>query len=356
MKIKRKKGRAWRIIGSIAGIVLIATAVTVAVQIDFSNSKDLGRFVDAKLDKSNMTGASIAIIKDNRLDRVIHHGEADSERGIPVSDNTLFQIASVSKLVTATAVMQLAERGAFQLDDDINDYLSFRVVHPKFPNSTITFRMLLSHTSGIDNNWDVYESLYTTHSGGGDSTISLEEFMNGFLLSDGKWYDEEKNFTADEPGTKFAYSNIGYGLLGYLVEEIAGIPFPEYSKKHIFDPLGMTETAWLHKDLANSERLAIPYESQGNPLIPYSFPTYPDGTLKTTISDFAKFYMSIMNDGQGDNGAILAQTSIEEMLRPQSDDGKQALGWSYSVPKSLYLDSAVRSATAATTPACWRSP
>ncbi|MCR2806660.1 serine hydrolase domain-containing protein [Paenibacillus soyae] len=342
MKEKRKKGRVWRIAGTILGVILVAIAVVVAVQVDFSNPKDLNEFVEAKMDKSGMTGASIAILKDNKVERIIHYGDADSENGSPVTDDTLFQIASVSKTVTATAVMQLVEKGAMKLDDDINGYLPFRVVHPKFPDTPITFRMLLSHTSGIDNNWEVYESLYTTHSGGGDSAVTLEQFMKGFLLPDGKWYDGEKNFTANEPGTTFAYSNIGYGLLGYLVEEISDMPFPEYSQKHIFDPLGMTDTVWLHKDLSDKDRLAVPYESKGNPLVPYSFPTYPDGTLKTTVSDFAKFYLAIMNGGQGENGSILSKDTLEEMLRPQSGDGKQALGWSYSLPEELYLKGAVQ--------------
>lgn len=341
MKEKRKRSRVWKIIGGIVGVVILSIAVLVFVQVDFSNPKDLDEFVEAKMKKSGLTGASIAILKDNKVDQLIHYGYADSENNEPVTDATMFQIASVSKTITATAVMQLVENGTIELDDDINDYLPFRVIHPKYPDTPITFRMLLSHTSGIDNNWEVYETLYTTNSGGGDSPISLEEFMRQFLLPDGKWYDGEKNFTAKEPGTEFAYSNIGYGLLGYLVEVITKTPFPDYSQTHIFDPIGMTSTKWLHQDLEDNAQLATLYESKGKPIVPYSFPTYPDGGLKTTVSDFAAFVLAVMNSGHGENGAVLSQSTIDLMLEPQSNGGKQALGWSYSVPEEIYLKGAV---------------
>lgn len=338
MKKKRKKGRIWKMIGLIFGVVLLALATVIFVQVDFSNPKDLEKFVQVKMEKSRMTGVSIAIIKDNKIDRMINYGNADSEQGKPITNGTVFQIASVSKTVTATAVMQLVEKGTIQLDDDINGYLPIRIVHPKFQDTPITFRMLLNHTSGIDNNWETYESLYTTHSGGGDSTVSLAQFMKEFLVPEGKWYDEAKNFTKEKPGSAFSYSNIGYGLLGYLVEEITKMPFPEYTQQQIFDPVGMKDTKWLHKDVPNKEALAIQYDPNKKPLVPYSFPTYPDGALKTTSSDFAKFYMAIMNGGQADDGSILSPATLKVMFEPQSDENTQALGWSYSVLDSLYLE------------------
>ncbi|MDQ0091210.1 CubicO group peptidase (beta-lactamase class C family) [Paenibacillus anaericanus] len=336
-KEKYKKGRIWKIIGLIIGVVLLVLATAIFVQVDFSNPKDLEKFVQVKMEKAGMNGVSIAIIKDNKIDRIINYGDADKELGKPITNNTVFQIASVSKTVTATAVMQLVEKGAIQLDDDINAYLPFRIVHPKFPDTPITFRMLLDHTSGLDNNWELYDSLYTTHSGGGDSTVTLEQFMKEFFIPGGKWYDEAKNFTNEQPGSTFAYSNTGYGLLGYLVEEITKTPFPEYTQQQIFDPVGMTHTNWLHRDMLIKEALAVQYDSKGKALVPYSLPTYPDGTLKTTTTDFAKFYLAIMNGGQVEGGNILSPATLEEMFKPQSDNGNQALGWSYSVLDSLYL-------------------
>ncbi|MFB9329369.1 serine hydrolase domain-containing protein [Paenibacillus aurantiacus] len=338
----------WKIIGLLLGAVVLTLGVFVFVQVDFTSPKDLDRFVEAKMNKSGMTGVSIALIEDNKLERVINYGEADAEKDKPVTDETMFQIASVSKTVTATAVMQLAEQGRIGLDDDINKYLPFHVAHPKFPDTPITFRMLLAHTSGIDNNWDVYESLYTLHEGGGDSPLSLETFLSGFLVPGGKWYDEEKNYTKDRPGTTFAYSNIGYGLLGYLVEEVSGMPFPAYTQQYIFEPLGMTSTKWLHADVTDRSRLAIPYTAKNKPIVPHSFPTYPDGALKTTTTDFAKFYLAIMNGGRGgrgDHGSILTPSSIAEMFKPQADEGNQALGWSYDVLNSIYLGGAAQGKT-----------
>lgn len=163
MEKKRKKGRVWKIIGLILGALIIALATITFIQVDFSNPKDLEKFVQVKMKKSGMTGVSIAIIKDNQIDRIINYGDADREKDIPITNDTVFQIASVSKTVTATAVIQLVEKGTIQLDDDINTFLPIRIVHPKFPDTPITFRMLLNHTSGIDNNWKLYDSLYTSN-------------------------------------------------------------------------------------------------------------------------------------------------------------------------------------------------
>jgi len=337
MERKRKKGRIWKIIGLLFGVILLVLATVTFIQVDFSNTKDLDKFVQAKMKKSGMNGVSIAIIKDNKIARIINYGVANRELGIPITNDTLFQIASVSKTVTATAVMQLVDDGIIQLDDDINSYLPFKIEHPKHPDTAITFRMLLNHTSGIDNNWEVYDSLYTFNSGGGDSTVTLAQFMKEFLVPSGKWYNEEKNFTKEKPGSTFCYSNIGYGLLGYLVEEITKTPFPNYTQQHIFDPAGMPHTKWLHKDLSQNDILAVQYDAKHKPLLPYSFPTYPDGTLKTTTTEFAKFYLAIMNGGQAEGGSILSQAMLVEMFKPQSDDGNQALGWSYSALDSLYL-------------------
>lgn len=337
MEKKRKKGRVWKIIGLILGALIIALATITFIQVDFSNPKDLEKFVQVKMKKSGMTGVSIAIIKDNQIDRIINYGDADREKDIPITNDTVFQIASVSKTVTATAVMQLVEKGTIKLDDDINTFLPISIVHPKFPDTPITFRMLLNHTSGIDNNWKLYDSLYTSNSGGGDSTVTLAQFMKDFLIPGEKWYDEEKNFTKNKPGSAFNYSNVGYGLLGYLVEEITKTPFPEYTQQHIFDPVGMKHTKWLHKDLLSNDVLSVQYDAKHKPLMPYSFPTYPDGTLKTTTTEFAKFYLAIMNGGKAENGTILSQATLDEMFKPQSDNGNQALGWSYSALDSLYL-------------------
>ena len=321
------------------GIVILGLITVIAfiilINTDLSNPADITTFLDRKLNRLDITGASAVFITDGKISETYQYGYADLESQIPVTRNTIFQIASISKTVTGTAIMQLYENGDIDLDDDINAYLPFSVRHPAFPDTPITFRMLLSHTSGIDNNWDVYDSLYTTDSGGGDSPITLEQFARGFFIPGGAYYDAKYNFTVTAPGETYQYSNTAYALLGYLIEEISGETFPDYCKSHIFEPLDMPNTTWL---LANTDmgKLAVPYEND-KALPHYSFATYPDGTLKTTPQEFSHLMIAMMNNGEYNGNQILQPETVTEMLTPVANENHQALTWDYGVPDELFM-------------------
>jgi CubicO group peptidase (beta-lactamase class C family) len=323
--------RATKILGVMILSILIIASIVIVLKVDFSNPADLEKFVHNKMNKTNVPGVSIAIIKDNKVDKYISYGYANIAEGRKVNQDTVFQIASLSKVVTATAIMQLYEQEKLNLDDDINKHIPFSVMNPNFPNEPITIKMLLDHTSGINDNWDVLDSSYTIDSGGGDSKVSIGEFSKQYLEVSGKWYSTEKNFTENKPGTTFVYSNVGYGLLGYIVEQISEIPFDQYTKNNIFNQLGMSETEWLHKNM-KTENFAAPYENKKE-LPKYSFPTYPDGSLKTNVVDFSKFLVSMSDESK----TILKPETIKEMLSPQSHDGKQTLGWSYSALDDIFM-------------------
>lgn len=321
------------------GITLLAAVLLIAViflfNTDLSNPDDIQTFLDNKLNKLGITGASAVFIENGEIIQNYQYGYADLENNISVSDETTFQIASISKTVTGTAIMQLYEQGYFDLDDDINNYLPFPIRHPAFPDTPITFRMLLTHTSGIDNNWEVYDSLYTIENGGGDSPVTLEEFSRGFFIPGGLYYDAQLNFTETGPGETFQYSNTGYALLGYLVEEISGEPFPAFCKTHIFDPLDMPNTTWLLSDTDISQ-LAIPYENE-EALPYYSFATYPDGTLKTTPEEYSHLMIAMMNNGKYNGNQILQPETVMEMLTPIARENMQALTWDYGVSDELFM-------------------
>ncbi|SOC22543.1 CubicO group peptidase (beta-lactamase class C family) [Ureibacillus xyleni] len=311
-------------------IIVVGTAV-VFVKVDFSNPSNLEEFVTNKLEKTSVKGVSIAIIKDNKIDQTIQYGYANEN--MKVNDETLFQIASLSKVVTATTVLKLHEEKFIDLDDDVNKYLPFQLKNPHFPNETITIRMLLDHTSSIKDNWDVLDELYTIESGGGDSNITLEQFVKEYLDKNGKWYSKETNFTENKPGETFEYSNVGYGLLGFIVEKATNMPFDKYVKETIFKPIGMKNTEWKHQNI-ETDNIASPYE-YGKELPHYSFPTYPDGSLKTNVIEFSKFLTSMSIEETDDK--ILQPETIEEMLKPHSNEGKQALGWSYSTLEDVFM-------------------
>jgi CubicO group peptidase (beta-lactamase class C family) len=326
----KKIGKA---LAGILVIVILVASIIVAINVDFSNPSDLDNFVHNKMKKTDVPGVSIAIIKDHKINQSIHYGYANIEKNKKINDETVFQIASLSKVVTATSIMQLYEKKKLDLDDQINKYLPVKVVHPHFPNEPITVRMLLDHTSGLNDNWDVLDGLYTIRGGGGDSDISFREFTEEYLTEKGHWYSKEKNFTENKPGSTFVYSNVGYGMLGYIAEQVSQESFDQLSTETIFEPLEMTQTAWLHKDVI-TDNFADPYE--GDKELPrYSFPTYPDGSLKTNVLDFSQFLVSLSEKNK--NKSILEQETIKLMFNPQSNNGKQALGWSYSSLDDIFM-------------------
>ena len=174
------------------------------------------------IEAAKIPGAAMIVIRDGQIESAEGYGLADVATSREVTPDTLFTIASVSKTVTATALMTLYEQGKFNLDDDINQYLPFEVRNPNYPDTPITFRMLLTHTSSIQDS-DVYNQYYTlqTEPVLPDSPIALGDYMKDYLTSEGKLYNAKDNFLEDAPGTTYTYTNTGFGLVGYLVEQIS---------------------------------------------------------------------------------------------------------------------------------------
>ena len=141
------------------------------------------------------------------------YGVKDNKTKKRVNDSTLFMIASCSKPVTALAVLKLYDQGKIDLDDNINKYLPFSITNPFNPTDSITFRMLLSHTSSIKDNWEVLDPLYTLETGG-DSPIELSDFIKDYFQQSGKYFDANENFFNEKPSEYWEYSNMGYALLG----------------------------------------------------------------------------------------------------------------------------------------------
>jgi len=247
--------------------------------------RDFGDYVSGQLALTHTPGMSVAMVKGGRTAFSAGYGYADVEAGRRVMPDTIFQIASVSKTVTATALMLLWQEGAFKLDDPIAPHLDFKVADPNFPDVPITFRQLFTHTSGISD--AVYDDL--DFSAG--ALPSLREFLTGYLAPGGKWYDAKKCWSGEKPGTAWSYSNVGVALLSYLGERLSGKPFDVFTRERIFAPLGMKDTSWRYAGISN-ERLAQPYDFENAKFkrLPRTrYPDWPAGLLCTTANDFAKF-------------------------------------------------------------------
>jgi len=294
---------------------------------------------------AKVPGAALLIIRNGQIESAKGFGFADLQTDRAVTPDTLFTVASISKTVTATALMTLYEQGKFGLDDSIDPYLPFTLRNPNFPDTPITFRMLLSHRSSIQDS-EVYNKYYTLQQSPvlPDSPIPLGEFLKDYLSPEGKLFNAKDNFLRDAPGTTYTYSNIGFGLVGFLTERISGMPFDVYCKQAVFEPLGMDHTAWFFKDV-ETELMAVPYGYNDLLRQPkaygfYGYPTYPDGALKTSVNEFARFLSVFINEGKTFEGKPFLKTeTVMEMLTLRSFiglDSRDSVGLAWHFRGGVY--------------------
>jgi CubicO group peptidase (beta-lactamase class C family) len=174
---------------------------------------------------------------------------------LPISNETQFRIASISKAFAAMGLMKLYDQKKFKLDDDISKYLGFEVRNPKFPKSKITFRMLLSHTSSLQDGTGYDGFLTATYSQKPSPNISTILMPKGANYTEDMWMNHK-------PGTFFTYCNLNYGIIGTLVEKISKQRFDIFLKKEILEPLGTS--ASFNLDQIALPTLATLYRSENN--------------------------------------------------------------------------------------------
>jgi CubicO group peptidase (beta-lactamase class C family) len=313
-----------------------------------------------------LTGAVVLIIKDNQIVYYKGQGFADAASKKAMPANAIFRIMSQTKAITSLAIMQLFEQGKFRLDQYISDFIP-EFKNPKVlkdfnpadtsyttvpANREITFRDLLTHTSGIDYaaiGSDKMTAIYSKAgipSGLGSFNITLLSAMKklGSLP------------LVHQPGEKFTYG-LNSDLLGCLVEIISGKSLEEYFNKNIFEPLGMKDT-YFNVTASKADRLPTVYTEDAQhkiipwaptfrnldpkyPLIPKSFFSGGAG-LSSTAFDYAVFLQMLMNGGSYNGKQILGRRTAELMVSPQLDDkmfgnDNFSLGFSITSEKSANL-------------------
>ena len=273
---------------------------------------------------SKVPSISVCIIRNNTIIFSKGYGLYNIEHKKPAPDKTLYNIASISKSVTATALLQLYEKHQLDLDDDIDNYLPFSLRHPKYSDIPITFKMLLSHQSGLSEDPEDFYKYFPPD----QCPIPLYPWIESYLSPQGNNYTSEI-WSDDAPGEAFHYANVGYALIGYLVETITGQLFHQYCKDNIFTPLKMYNTSYLLSDI-NLSNLAIPYQFRFIRYLPYGhycYIGYPSGSVHTSVSDFSHFIIAHMNQGIYDGYQLLNSTNIQLMQTVQYPDEDYGLGW-----------------------------
>ena len=271
-------------------------------------------FILNKMTETGLVGIGASIIIDKKVIWKGGYGFADKENKIPFTTSTIMNTASISKTFTGVCIMKAVEEGKVSLDEDINNYLPFKVVNPNFPSEKITLRHLATHTSGITDRNPFYGD--STYYYGGSKPEPLGKFLKNYFEQDGKHYSKA-NFLNAIPGSYRDYCNIGAGLAGYIIELQTGKTLHEYAKKHIFKSLKMQNSGWALNeiDIANHSKL---YEKKGDSIVQiplYEMTTYPDGGVRTSVDELSKFFIALLNSGKYNKKRILKSESVEEMIR-----------------------------------------
>lgn len=312
-----------------AGLVGCSSTETDKPSIDSTEQfrQDFVAKTQANLDAIDVPGLAVAVVREDGRGWSHGFGHANLSTQKPMTAHSVMGVASVSKMVTATAAMQAVEAGVLDLDEDINTKLPFAVRNPLHPETPITLRQLLTHTSSIVDS-DIYKTPAVFHFGG-DHPQELGDFLESYLTPDGEHYAADGNFLPQEPGVQFSYSNVGYGLIGHLVESATGTSFDELTRTRIFEPLGMDDSGWTLRD---TDSTTLQYGLKDGPLAdlmvgettgpwraytPYDAVTYPDGALRTSAHDFSRFMAAIMNGGALGDARILEPQTVTTMLTPQ---------------------------------------
>jgi CubicO group peptidase (beta-lactamase class C family) len=289
---------------SAAGLAMAIMANAWSPQSGGVDASALAAFVDSlmasEMARDRIPGAAFVFVQNGQVLLSRGYGLADVARQRRVvPDSTIWRIGSISKAFTATAVMQLVDRGLVELDAPVERYVH-RVAIPHAYPEPITVRQLLDHTAGLD------EIRPGTQAPTRELVLPLAEFLEHRLVQ------------VRPPGRTIAYSTYGMTLAGELVEEVSGVDFETFLRRNIWDPLGMARSS-IDVPATLSGDVAMGYELQGDSLAPQPWEWYhttPASSVNTTASAMARFLLAHLQESAGST-PILSPRTMEEMHRHQ---------------------------------------
>jgi CubicO group peptidase (beta-lactamase class C family) len=291
-----------------------------------STDAALADAVDAALLPVMETGAvgwSVAIVRDGEVAYAAGYGWADVEAGIPLTADTPVLLSSVSKTFVGVAAMQAVERGVLELDDAVSDLVDFDVVNPKRPDDTVTLRHLLTHHSGLHDT-PAYGAAYTE----GETTVQLPDFVEGYV-SEGGDHWRSGNWAARDPGERFDYSNVGMALAAHAIAAAQDTTFDALLQRDLLDPLGMTNSSYRMDGLDLAP--AVPYSRRLAAYEHYSYPTYPDGLMRSSAESMGRYLAAMQAGGNLGDVQVLTEASHAEMMTVDpalgTDEDGQAIAW-----------------------------
>lgn len=266
------------------------------------------------MQKHDVIGLSVVVVKDGEIIYTDAFGSKDLESETPLQENDIFRIASISKSFSATSIMQLVEAKKVSLDDDISELVGFKVRNPKYPDKVITLKMVLSHTSSVNDS---------------------QGYFNFDVINPAKNPDWSKCYNDYPPGGGYQYCNLNFNMVGAVIERLSGERFDVYVKNHILRPLGLYggyNIDSLDRTLFTSLYEYIDSTSEFDPspmayaprtevianyVMGYTTPVFsPTGGMKISAPDLAKYMVMHMNRGASNGVTIISKKSAKTMQKP----------------------------------------
>lgn len=301
-------------------LTLIAAALATSASGQSTREENAAKEIERIMENTNATGLSVAVVKDGKVIYNASFGKKNIEQGTNISNDDLFRIASISKSFTTTALMHLLDKGKIKLDQDVSDLIGFKMRNPKYPDVKITVKMLLSHTSSLNDS---------------------RGYFNLDVANPSKGEGYEKCWNEYEPGTKYEYCNLGFNTLGAVIEKLSGERFDQFVRRIVIEPLGLN--ASFNVDSLDASKFVSLYSyepddtSKGAPMVykiqpsayvsraaeiekgyvkGYSTPIFsPTGGMKISAGDLAKYMAMHMNYGKipGTRTRIISAKSAKLM-------------------------------------------
>jgi CubicO group peptidase (beta-lactamase class C family) len=303
MKARTKEIFAWMVC-ALAVFFLLNGCSTTRARFETVSCTDyecvkesISRLARSEMRKNNVEGLSIALVDDRGLIWAQGFGYADKENKIPATPQTIYRAASISKLFTATAIMQLAEQGRINIDEPLTTYLPEFSIKTRFPGEgRVTPRNLMTHHSGLPANF--YKGIFSTNPE--PFTKMIKEIKDEYL--------------AYPPEFVYSYSNLGVTLLGGVIERVSGKSYASYMDESILGPIGMDNSSFTSK---TGMVIAKGYKD-GKATNGFGVRDLPASGLLSSVVDLGRFIQMVLAGGTSGEHQIIKQGTLAEMLRPQN--------------------------------------
>lgn len=297
------------------GIALLL-ALVLALPCAALADETLDAQVDRVFARAKAVGGALVVAMGEEIVYERYYGVQQKTTGVPVTENSYFRVASVTKLVTGIGLLQLMDQGVLDPDEDISQYLGYTVYNPRYPDVPITLRQLMSHTAGLseDSSWN-------------RQSARLREMLEVTQKA-------RANFKDVCPGAKYAYSNFGAGATGSIIESVTGQDVSSYMRGAVFAPLGI-DAAYSVTQLENPEYITASYKKDGTLNVSpsyllrkgYTAEPDPDAHYRMTVGslfirprDLAKLGVALCGDGTVGGVRVLSEEAVAMTRQAQSEE------------------------------------